>query len=65
MAHGSDFYNAKLPRYLKKMIALGEAAGAYDKQQARLMRKGFIDVHATHVAFKLKRQSVDTGGSDE
>jgi hypothetical protein len=60
MTHKSDFYSAKLPRYLKKMIALGEAAGSYDRVQAREHRKGFIDAHATHLAYKLKRVEKDT-----
>ena len=65
MANRSDFFNAKLPRYLKRMISMGEAAGHFTKEQAREARKAFIDAHASHVAFKLKRQAADTGGSDE
>ena len=55
MANRSDFFSAKLPRYYKKMIALGETAGAYDKAAARQLRKAFIEAHARHIAFKLKR----------
>ena len=60
MANRSDFFSSKLPRYYKKMIALGEMSGAYDKAGARQLRKTFIDAHATHVAFKMKRNVVDT-----
>ena len=55
MANRSDFFSSKLPRYYKKMIALGEMSGAYDKAGARDMRKLFIEAHATHVGFKMKR----------
>lgn len=55
MANRSDFFSAKLPRQLKRMIALGEASGQYDKATARDLRKAFIDAHATHVGFKMKR----------
>jgi hypothetical protein len=57
MANRSDFFNAKLPRYLKRMITLGEAYGNYDKTAANQMRKAFIDAHANHVAFKLRRNT--------
>ena len=65
MANRSDFFSSKLPRYYKKMIALGEMSGAYDKAGARQIRKAFIDAHANHVGFKLKRSSEnnrDTSG---
>jgi hypothetical protein len=57
MANRSDFFNAKLPRYLKRMITLGEAYGNYDKVTANEMRKAFINAHANHVAFKLRRNT--------
>ena len=59
MANRSDFYNAKLPRYLKRMLAMGEAAGHYGKQEASAMRKAFIEAHAIHVGFKMKRNVAD------
>jgi len=55
MANRSDFFTSKLPRYHKKLIALGEMAGHYDKAGAKQMRKAFIQAHAAHVAFKIKR----------
>ena len=60
MANRSDFYSAKLPRYLKKMLALGEAFGSYNKAEARQARKAFIEAHAIHVGFKMKRNTLDT-----
>jgi hypothetical protein len=65
MANRSDFFNAKLPRYLKRMISLGEAAGHYDKAAARGLRKAFIDAHATHVGFKMKRTDNRDASSGE
>ena len=57
MANRSDFFNAKLPRYLKRMISMAEAAGHLNAADARSVRQAFIDAHATHVGFKLKRSS--------
>lgn len=63
MANRSDFFDAKLPRYLKKMIALVPNLSA---AESRAMRKLFIKAHAAHVGHKMKRTDapVDTG-SDE
>jgi len=61
MANRSDFFNTsakqpRLPRYLKKMLALNGGT--------RAIRKMFIEAHLTHVAYKLKRgndaDAVDT-----
>jgi hypothetical protein len=66
MANRSDFFSAKLPRHLKKMISLGEVSGALSKEGANFSRKTFAAAHAHHVAFKLRRnsanQNVDIGG---
>ena len=59
MANRSDFFDAKLPRYLKKMLALAEFSGAHSSAQAKEVRKLFINAHATHVGFKLKRNVAD------
>ena len=64
MANRSDFFSAKLPRSLKRMISLGEAAGHYNKQEANDLRKAFIAAHATHVGFKLKRNTDNRDSSD-
>jgi hypothetical protein len=55
MTHKSDFYTAKLPRYLKKMLAMGEARGYLNKEEARQNRLGFIEAHTTHLGYKMKR----------
>jgi len=66
MANRSDFFSSKLPRYYKKMIALGEMAGHYDKAGAREARKIFINAHAAHIGFKTKRTDVTSSdASDE
>lgn len=57
MANRSDFYSAKLPRSLKKLLSLGEASGARDKAAASAARKIFLAAHASHVGFKLRRSS--------
>ena len=62
MAHKSDFYTAKLPRSLKKMLAMGEARGYFNKEEARQNRKGFIDAHAVHLGYKMKRVEKDSSG---
>jgi hypothetical protein len=67
MAARSDFYTAKLPRQLKKLIALAEINGYIDNSHDRgFVKKKFIEAHANHVAFKMKRAEMrDLGGSDE
>lgn len=62
MANRSDFFNTsqktpKLPRYLKKALALQSTGDAHHDGAARRM---FIDAHQAHVAFKLKRGNEDT-----
>ena len=52
MANRSDFLTAKLPRSLKKMIAL---IPNLDARQSREIRKIFIDAHARHVRAKTRR----------
>jgi len=52
MANRSDFFNstakcAKLPRYLKKMLALNGGTPE--------IRRLFTQAHQVHVAYKLKR----------
>ena len=65
MANRSDFFNTsqkcpRLPRYLKKMLALNSVNAHHDGEMRRL----FIQAHQVHVAYKLKRgneETVDTG----
>lgn len=61
MANRSDFFDTsakcpRLPRELKKMIALNSQGAHRDGEIRRL----FIDAHQAHVAFKLKRGNEDT-----
>jgi len=61
MANRSDFYSAKLPRRFKRMLALEEANGWIKSPQERnLIKDIFINAHANHVAFKLKRNTIET-----
>lgn len=65
MANRSDFFNTsaktpKLPRYLKKVLALNYTDAHHNGEVRRL----FIQAHQAHVAHKLKRgndDTVDTG----
>jgi hypothetical protein len=62
MANRSDFFNTspkcpKLPRYLKKMLALNGGT--------RADRKMFIEAHLIHVAAKLKRGNEDAVDTTE
>jgi len=66
MANRSDFFNTsaktpKLPRYLKKVIALNSQDAHHDGAMRRL----FIDAHQAHVAFKLKRGNEETVDTSE
>jgi len=67
MANRSDFFDAKLPRQLKRMLAMADARGwTKDSHESGKVRRLFIDAHANHVAYKIKRQSADnTGGGEE
>lgn len=66
MANRSDFFNAKLPRRFKRMLAMEEANGWIKNSQERnTVKKLFIQAHANHVAYKMKRQSMDSGSSGE
>jgi len=66
MANRSDFYNAKLPRSLKRMLAMQEVNGwVKDQHEVGLIKRTFIKAHADHVAYKLKRQAMETGGGEE
>lgn len=65
MANRSDFYTAKLPRYLKKMVALDTSLS---NTEARAIRKLFISAHASHLQHKMKRNdgpNVDVGSAAE
>lgn len=62
MANRSDFFEAKLPRYLKKMIALIPNINAHERGE---IRRTFIKAHAAHVGHKLKRSDVPSESSSD
>jgi hypothetical protein len=60
LANRSDFFNAKLPRHFKRMMAMGETYGFIKNSHERgTFKRLFISAHANHVAYKMKRQSND------
>jgi len=65
MANRSDFFNAKLPRQYKRMLAMEETNGwLKDEHDRGRVKKLFINAHANHVGFKLKRQAMSVDGND-
>ena len=65
MANRSDFFSAKLPRSIKRMLTMGDVYDWNGNQHNRgAIKRQFIDAHASHVGFKMKRQSNDVGNSD-
>jgi len=60
MANRSDFFSAKLPRSIKRMLIMGQVNGWTGNEHSRgAIKKQFIQAHASHVGFKMKRQSND------
>ena len=59
MANRSDFFNAKLPRQYKRMLAMEQAYGWSGKQEYHTVKNLFINAHANHVGYKLKRNTAD------
>jgi hypothetical protein len=65
MANRSDFFNAKLPRYFKRMIAMAETNGwVKDSHERGKLKSSFINAHANHVAYKLKRNTAETSNDE-
>jgi len=61
MANRSDFFNAKLPRQFKRMFAMSKTYGWIgDNHEYGNIKRMFINAHANHVAYKLKRNSAET-----
>lgn len=54
MANRSDFFNASLPRYLKRVWSLTKFDDAHE---AGAWKRSFIDAHAAHKAAKEKKMS--------
>lgn len=66
MANRSDFFNAKLPRHFKRILAMAEVNNWVKNSHERgQLKRSFIEAHANHVGHKLKRQAMDTGGGEE
>jgi hypothetical protein len=68
MANRSDFFNAKLPRSIKRSLAMAETYGWVKNAHERGdLRRAMIAAHANHVGFKLKRntsENRDTSDSE-
>lgn len=60
MANRSDFFSAKLPRHYKRVLAMAEANGWITNSHERgSLKRSFINAHANHVGFKMKRNSTE------
>jgi hypothetical protein len=68
MANRSDFFSAKLPRSIKRMLTMGQVYNFTGDQHARGdLRRSMINAHANHVGFKMKRHNTenrDAGDSE-
>jgi len=61
MANRSDFFNSKLPRQYKRMFAMAQTNGwVGNNHDYGRIKKMFIDAHANHVAYKMKRNGIET-----
>jgi hypothetical protein len=66
MANRSDFFNAKLPRSLKRVLAMAETNGwVKDAHERGSLKRSLIGAHANHVGFKLKRTSTENRNSSD
>jgi len=66
MANRSDFYNAKLPRSIKRMLTMGQVYGWTGDQHARgAIRRAMMAAHANHVGFKMKRHATENRDSSD
>jgi hypothetical protein len=60
MANRSDFFNAKLPRNMKRALAMAEVYGwIKDSHQRGDLRRLMISAHSNHVGYKLKRHTTE------
>lgn len=66
MANRSDFFNAKLPRQYKRMLAMAQTNNwVGDEHNRGALKRAFINAHANHVSYKMKRQSNEAAGGEE
>jgi hypothetical protein len=60
MANRSDFFNAKLPRQWKRILAMGQTYNWNgDAHERGTLRRLMMQAHSNHVGFKLKRHSTE------
>lgn len=60
MANRSDFFNAKLPRSIKRMLTMGQVYNFTGDQHARGdIRRAMMAAHSNHVGYKLKRNTAE------
>lgn len=65
MANRSDFFNAKLPRHFKRMLAMAETNGwIKDSNERGALKRLFINAHANHVGYKMKRQAMESSSEE-
>lgn len=57
MANRSDFFNAKLPRYLKRALTMQSIN--MTKEQSNEIKKIMMGAHQSHISHRLKRNTVD------
>lgn len=66
MANRSDFFDAKLPRHFKRILAMAETNGwVKDAHERGNLRRSFIDAHSDHVSYKLKRHNTENRDSSD
>lgn len=66
MANRSDFYNAKLPRQFKRILAMEQTNGwIKDEHERGSVKRILIAAHANHVSYKLKRNAIETRDAGE
>jgi hypothetical protein len=66
MANRSDFFSAKLPRGFKRMLAMEQANGwIKDSHERGSFKRAYINAHANHVSFKMKRHNTENRDSSD
>lgn len=66
MANRSDFFDAKLPRGMKRMLAMAKTYGWIDNShEYGSIKRSLIEAHANHVGFKMKRHSTENRDGSE
>jgi hypothetical protein len=64
MANRSDFFTSKLPREMKRALAMAETNGWINNSHERgELKRAMIQSHANHVGFKMKRHNTENRDS--